>query len=69
MLGKLLHVGETGGYFDASGKITPMFVKDLTRVILLTVYAMIAALVWRAFRGRNIESSTRRPDEREGGAS
>ena len=69
VLGKLLHVGETGGYFDASGKITPMFVKDLTRVILLTVFAMIAALVWRAFRGRNIEASTRRPDEQEGGAS
>ncbi|MCY1005906.1 hypothetical protein OV079_10060 [Nannocystis pusilla] len=46
-----------------------MFVKDLTRVILLTVFAMIAALVWRAFRGRNIEASTRRPDEQEGGAS
>lgn len=69
VLGKLLHVGETGGYFDASGKITPMFVKDLTRLILLTVFAMIAALVWRAFRGRNIEASTRRPDEQEGGAS
>ncbi|WP_434427893.1 sodium-dependent transporter [Nannocystis pusilla] len=69
VLGKLLHVGETGGYFDASGKITPMFVKDLTRVILLTVFAMIAALVWRAFRGRNIEASTQRPDEQEGGAS
>lgn len=54
VIGKLLHVGEAGGWFDAAGKVTPMFVKDLTRVVLLTVFALIAALVWRAFRGRQI---------------
>ncbi|MDC0667636.1 sodium-dependent transporter [Nannocystis radixulma] len=68
VLGKVLHVGETGGYFDATGKITPMFVKDLTRVVLLTVFSLIAVLVWKAFRGRNIEASTQRPDQSEGGA-
>lgn len=68
VLGKVLHVGETGGYFDAAGRITPMFVKDLTRVVLLTVFSLIAVLVWKAFRGRNIEASTQRPDQSEGGA-
>lgn len=54
VMGKLLHVGVEGGWFDAQGQITPMFVQDLTRGILLTVFALIAALVWRAWRGRTI---------------
>ncbi|HEY8376323.1 MAG TPA: sodium-dependent transporter [Nannocystis sp.] len=54
VIGKLLHVGEDGGWFDASGRVTPMFVQDLTRVILLTLFAAIAALVWKAFRGRDL---------------
>lgn len=66
VVGKLLHVGETGGWFDAQGKITPVFVKDLTRVILLTLFAAIAALVWKAFRGRDIENEAAKAGE--GGA-
>lgn len=66
VIGKLLHVGETGGWFDAQGKITPVFVKDLTRVILLTLFAAIAALVWKAFRGRDIENEAAKAGE--GGA-
>jgi NSS family neurotransmitter:Na+ symporter len=54
VIGKLLHVGDTGGYFDPAGDVTPMFVKDLTRVVLLTVFALMATLVWKAFRGKQI---------------
>ena len=54
VLGKLLHIGDSTGWFKPDGGVTPVFVKDLTRVVLLTVFALIAALVWRAFRGRKI---------------
>lgn len=54
VIGKILHVGDTGGYVDPAGNVTPMFVKDLTRVVLLTVFALMGTLVWKAFRGRNM---------------
>ena len=54
VIGKLLHVGDTEGWFKADGGVTPVFVKDLTRLVLLTVFAVMAALVWKAFRGRTI---------------
>jgi hypothetical protein len=54
VIGKLLHVGDKGGYFDPAGDVTPMFVKDLTRVVLLTVFTLLGVLVWKAFRGKQI---------------
>jgi len=61
VIGKILHVGDQGGWFDASGSVTPVFVKDLTRIVLLTVFALFAALVWRAFRGRDMSAAA--PEE------
>jgi NSS family neurotransmitter:Na+ symporter len=54
VIGKLLHVGDKGGYFDPAGDVTPMFVKDLTRVVLLTVFTLMGTLVWKAFRGKEM---------------
>ncbi len=57
VIGKILHVGDKEGWFNAAGGVTPVFVKDLTRIVLLTVFASIAALVWKAFQGRNLASA------------
>lgn len=54
VIGKILHVGDSTGWFDQAGAVTPVFVKDLTRLVLLTVFAAIAALVWKAFRNRDM---------------
>ena len=59
VIGKIFHVGDTGGWFDARGAVTPVFVKDLTRIVLLTVFALIAVLVRRAFQGRDLSHEDR----------
>jgi len=50
VLGKVLHVGVEGGWFDAAGNATPRFVQDLTRLLLTSVFAVLSFLVWRSWR-------------------
>jgi NSS family neurotransmitter:Na+ symporter len=55
VIGKLIHVGTDWSWFDVkSGQVTRIFVEDLTRIVLITVFALIAALVRKAWRGRVI---------------
>ncbi|MBL9104141.1 MAG: sodium-dependent transporter [Myxococcales bacterium] len=61
VIGKLIHVGTDWSWFDRTGNVTRVFVEDLTRIVLLTVFALIAALVHRAWRGRT------GPDAQPGG--
>jgi NSS family neurotransmitter:Na+ symporter len=55
VIGKLIHVGTDWSWFDKkTGNVTPIFVEDLTRIVLLTVFALIAALVRKAWRDKVI---------------
>jgi hypothetical protein len=54
VIGKIFHVGATESWFDADGAVTRVFVEDLTRVVLITVFVLIALLVRKAFKGRTI---------------
>ena len=58
VIGKIFHVGETKSWFDASGAVTRVFVEDLTRVVLITVFVLIALLVRKAFAGRTFTNKT-----------
>jgi SNF family Na+-dependent transporter len=50
VLGKLTHVGDTGGWHGPNGEVTPRMVKDLTRILLTLVFATCAGLVFFAWR-------------------
>ena len=52
VVGKVLHVGVSGGWFDAEGYATRALVEDVTRLLLTFVFLGCAALVFRAWRGR-----------------
>ena len=52
VLGKLTHVGDTGGWHGANGEVTPRMVKDVTRALLTGVFAVCGFLVFLAFRKR-----------------
>jgi SNF family Na+-dependent transporter len=54
VIGKVLHVGASESWFDAQGNITKVAVEDLTRVVLITVFVLIAMLVRKAWKGRVI---------------
>jgi hypothetical protein len=51
VIGKLLHVGATEGWFAASGALTRVFVEDLSRVVLITVFVLIALLGPQGLQG------------------
>ena len=57
VLGKLTHVGDTGGWYGPSGEVTPRMVKDLTRILLTVVFATCAALVFWAWRRKERRAS------------
>jgi hypothetical protein len=52
VIGKLLHVGVEGGWFDAAGQPTRRLVQDATRLLLAAVFATLTFLVWRSWRRR-----------------
>lgn len=58
VLGKVLHVGVEGGWFDAVGEITPRFVQDMTRLLLVGVFAVLSFLVWRSWRRKAARGET-----------
>ena len=53
VIGKLLHVGATEGNFN-DGEITHVGVENLSRIVLVTVFVLIALLVRHAFKGRDL---------------
>jgi hypothetical protein len=53
VIGKLLHVGATEGNF-ADGALTKVGVENLSRIVLVTVFVLMALLVRKAFKGRTI---------------
>ncbi len=57
VIGKVLHVGIDGRWFDETGRGTPAMVQDITRMLLCAVFAAIAFLVWKAWRGKEAEAS------------
>jgi len=51
VIGKILHVGvDHYTWFDENGRATPGFVRDITRMLLMIVFALSGFLVWRAWR-------------------
>jgi NSS family neurotransmitter:Na+ symporter len=51
VIGKVLHVGvDHYAWFDENGRATPGFVRDVTRMLLMLVFALCGLLVWRAWR-------------------
>lgn len=51
VIGKVLHVGAAGGWFDpATGAATPRLVQDVTRLLLSLVFVALLFLVWRSWR-------------------
>jgi SNF family Na+-dependent transporter len=53
VIGKVLHVGiDDRSWFDAQGRVTPVLVRDITRMLLIGVFAFCAFLVWKAWRGK-----------------
>lgn len=64
VIGKLLHVGTDWSWFDPkTGDVTKVFVEDLTRLVLLTVFALIAALVRKAWRDRAVTHEAQAGEE------
>lgn len=59
VLGKVLHVGVEGGWFDDAGNATPRFVQDLTRLLLTSVFAVLSFLVWRSWRRKEARGELR----------
>jgi SNF family Na+-dependent transporter len=56
VVGKVLHAGEASySWFDASGQPTASLVQDLTRVLLVLVFAGFAVLVWYAWKRKREE--------------
>ncbi len=61
VVGKLLHVGVPGGWFDAeTGAATPRLVQDMTRLLLTGVFALLTFLVWRSWRRHGRSGPARR---------
>jgi neurotransmitter:Na+ symporter, NSS family len=51
VIGKLMHAGVEGyAWFDAQGRGTGFLVQDLTRLLLVALFAGLAFLVWKAWR-------------------
>ncbi len=56
VIGKVFHVGDTYAYFDAAGRGTKALVQDITRALLLAVFAACTFLVWYAWRRKERRS-------------
>jgi SNF family Na+-dependent transporter len=52
VLGKVLHTGGVDARWIVDGSPTPAMIQDLTRLLLLLVFAGCALLVWVAWRGK-----------------
>lgn len=52
VIGKVLHSGAAHEAWFVAGEITPRFVQDLTRILLLGVFLLLTFLVWRSWRSR-----------------
>jgi len=52
VIGKVLHAGDAEYAWFADGSPTKAFVQDMTRLLLLAVFAGFALLVRKAFRGK-----------------
>jgi SNF family Na+-dependent transporter len=50
VIGRVMHVGEDYVYRDADGYATRALVLDVTRTLLLAVFATCAFLVWKAWK-------------------
>ena len=50
VIGRVMHVGEDYVYRDADGYAARALVLDVTRTLLLAVFAACAFLVWKAWR-------------------
>jgi SNF family Na+-dependent transporter len=50
VIGRVMHVGEDYVYRDADGYATRALVLDVTRLLLLAVFAACAFLVWKAWK-------------------
>jgi SNF family Na+-dependent transporter len=51
VIGRITHVGvDHYAWFDANGRATEGFVRDITRMLLLAVFILCCFLVWRAWR-------------------
>ncbi len=51
VIGRVLHVGDPAyAWFDAAGEPTRAMVQDLTRLLLVLVFAACFFLVWKAWR-------------------
>ncbi len=61
VIGKLLHIGATEGNF-VDGEITHVGVQNLSRIVLVTVFVLIALLVRHAFKGRIFTDERRKGD-------
>jgi len=57
VLGKLMHVGDTGGWHGPDGEVTPRMVKDLTRILLSLVFLTCGVLVFLAWRRKERRAS------------
>jgi hypothetical protein len=52
VIGKILHVGVDGRWFDAEGYATRALVEDVTRLLLSFVFLGFVGLVWKAWRDK-----------------
>lgn len=50
VIGRLLHLGDRPGWFDADGGVTRVMVQDVARLVLLSVFVALTALVHIAWR-------------------
>jgi NSS family neurotransmitter:Na+ symporter len=58
VIGRVLHVGDADySWFDAAGQPTADLVQDLSRLLLLLVFAGCCAMVWMAWRRRSTGSA------------
>lgn len=50
VIGRVLHLGDTPGWFDADGAVTRVMVQDVARLVLVSVFVALATLVHIAWR-------------------
>ena len=53
----MTHVGDVGGWYGANGEVTSRMVKDLSRILLVLVFAACSVLVFVAFRRKERRAS------------
>ena len=55
VVGMVLHIGAADTRWFVDGAVTSMFIVDMTRLLLLFTFIVIAAAVWFAFRGKTAQ--------------